>query len=126
MENQFNREEDFLKKLWDEQISEKPSADLKNKIMSRIESNKVLVKEYKPLIPETVWWLLIIFIATATGGLYFQSPEIHTNFSRFGIPQIKFTGIEFSKTMQYAVAFLALFFLHIPFLKRYMDQQYEV
>lgn len=132
MENQFNREEEFIKRLLNETVIEKPSADFKAKIMMRIESKKVSVKEYTPLISETVWWLLTIVLAIAIGGFYFQFSEIDAdfsgnfNFSGAGIPEINFPVIEFSRTTQYAVAFLALFFLQIPFLKRFLDRQYEV
>lgn len=132
MEEQFNREDEFLKKLLNEAITEKPSADFKSKIMRHIEADKSLIKAYKPLISERVWYLVAFAMVISTGWLYFQFSEISIDFSgnfdylKLEILQIQLPNIHLSRTMQYAVAFVALFFLQIPFLKRVIDKQYEV
>lgn len=131
MEKQFNREEEFLKKLLSEAVTEKPSADFKSRIMRRIEANKAPGKAYKPLISASIWYLVAIALLLAVGGLYFQFPEISIDFSgnfdylKLENFEINLPNIHLSRTVQYAVVFVALFFLQIPFLKRFMDKQYE-
>lgn len=130
MEKQFNHEEEFLRKLLKEAVIEKPSADFRSKIMMRIEAKKAPVKAYKPLISERNWYLVAIILVLAVGGIFFLV-ENSINFSgypeylRLEIPEINYPVIYLSKTMQYAFAFVALFFLQIPFLKKIIDRQYE-
>ncbi|AVR45723.1 hypothetical protein C7S20_10915 [Christiangramia fulva] len=129
MEKQFNREEELIKKLLNEAGTEKPSAAFKSNIMMNIEARKASVKEYKPLIPAVVWYVVVIAILLSVGALYFQFSELNIDLSgnfnlpKFEIPSMKLPDIEFSRTMQYGIAFVALFFLQIPFLKRFIDNQ---
>ena len=129
MEKQFNREEELIKKLLNEAGSEKPSANFKSRIMANIEAKKAPVKAYKPLIPRAAWYVVGIVLILAMGGLYFQFTDFSidlpgTSAMKFQIPKINLPNIHFSKTTQYAIAFVALFFLQIPFLKKYIDRQY--
>lgn len=132
MKNQFNHEEELLRKLLNEAVTEKPSVDFKSKIMMRIEANKAPVKAYKPLISTSVWYLVAIAFVLAVGGLYFKSSEISIDFTgnfdylKLEIFEINLPKIHLSKTMQYAFAFVALFFLQIPFLKKVINKQYDV
>ncbi len=132
MEKQFNREEKFLRKLLHEVVTEKPSADFKSKIMKHIEANKVPVKAYEPLISEGVWYIVATALVIGAGGFYIQFPNTIIDFSgnfdylKLDILEMHLPNIHLSRTMQYAVAFVALFFLQIPFLKRIIDKQYEV
>ncbi len=131
MEKDFNREEEFLIELLKEKLSEKPSVDFRNSVMMRIEANKASIKPYSPLISKTVWYLLAIAIVLAVGGLYYQSSGMNSSFSdtfefvNSELLNISFPKIYLSKTMQYAVAFVGLFLLQIPFLKKIMDRQYN-
>ncbi len=132
MKKQFNREEEFLRKVLNEAVIEKPSADFKSKIMRHIEANKVPVKSYEPLISERVSYIVAITVVLAAGGLYIQFSDTIINFSgnsdylKLEIPEINFPKIYLSRPMQYAFAFVALFFLQVPFLKKIIDRQYEV
>jgi len=131
MEERFNREEEFLRKLLYEAVTEKPSADFKSKIMRHIEADKTLVNAYEPLISERVWYLVAFAMVLTTGWLYFQFSEIsidlsgNFNYLKLEILEIRFPNIHLSRTIEFAVAFVALFFLQIPFLKRVIDKQYE-
>lgn len=129
MEKQFNREEELIKKLLNDSGTEQPSADFKNKIMMQIEAKKASVKTYKPLIPGFVWYAVGAVLVMAIGGLYMQYSDIsidlssNLEFPKFEFPKMNLPNIHFSRTMQYAIGFVALFFLQIPFLKKIMDNQ---
>lgn len=128
MEKQFNREEKLIKKLLNEAGTEQPSADFKSRIMQQIEAKQAQVKVYKPLIPMSVWYIVGVLMIVAMGALYYQYSGVDMDFFSFDLPKlsmpkINLPNLHFSRTMQYAIAFVALFFLQIPFLKRFMDNQ---
>ncbi|MDX1761706.1 MAG: hypothetical protein R3218_06085 [Christiangramia sp.] len=127
MEKQFNREDRLMKKLLNE-AGERPSVDFKSNILSRIESRKVEIKPYKPLISNSVWFVLAGVMISSMIGLYFINSDVSFNYDFdyeiFG--NINMPRIDLSQNMKYAVAFVALFFLQIPFLKRFIDREYQV
>lgn len=125
MEKQFNREEELMKKLLNEAGTESPSADFKNRLMMAIENRKAVIT-YKPLIPKFVWYIVAASLVLAVVTLYMMYADVSLSWSfDFRIPQfIELPSIRLSETMQYAIAFVALFFLQIPFLKRMVDRQY--
>lgn len=125
MEKQFNREEELMKKLLNEAGTESPSADFKNRLMMAIENRKAVIT-YKPLIPKFVWYIVAASLVLAVVTLYMMYADVSLSWSfDFRIPQfIELPSIRLSETMQYAIAFVALFFLQIPFLKKFMDRQY--
>lgn len=127
MEKQFNREEELMKKLLNEAGTESPSADFKNRLMMAIENRKAVIT-YKPLIPKFVWYIVAASLVLAVVTLYMMYADVSLSWSfDFRIPQfIELPSIRLSETMQYAIAFVALFFLQIPFLKRMVDRQYQL
>ncbi len=116
-----------MKKLLNEAGTESPSADFKNRLMMAIESSKAVIT-YKPLIPKFVWYIVAASLVLAVATLYMMYADVSLSWSfDFRIPQfIELPSIRLSQTMQYAIAFVALFFLQIPFLKRFMDRQYQL
>ncbi|MUP44194.1 hypothetical protein E0K83_00355 [Gramella sp. BOM4] len=128
MEKQFNREEEMMKKLLNDAGIKAPSADFKNRIMGIVEQRNVAISPYKPLIPKFVWFILAGCILSAVIGLYLMSANVSWNWSLdFRVPEfIEIPSIRLSETMQYAIAFIALFFLQIPFMKRFLDRQYQL
>lgn len=128
MEKQFSREDKLIKKLLNEAGTEKPSAELKSRIMMAVESRKAVVTPYTPLIPKFVWYIVTGVILSAVMGLYLMYTEVSFSWSfDFRMPRyIDMPNIRLSQTMQYAIAFIALFFLQVPFLKRFMDRQYQL
>lgn len=127
MEKQSNREEWLIRKLLNEAGTEKPSADLKGKIMMAVERKSTPMPEYKPLIPQFVWFVVIGGIILAIAGLYYMNSDLSIDLSaNFDIPKFSMPELHFSKTMQYAIAFVALFFLQVPFLKKFLDSQYRL
>lgn len=130
MEEKFDREEKFFKKLLNDAVTEKPSAGFKGKIMMHIEANKASVKAYKPLISKRDWYLVAITLLVAVGGIFFGLENSinfweNSDYLKLEIPEINFPKFYLSRTILYAFAFVALFFLQIPFLKKIIDRQYE-
>lgn len=127
MEKQFNREDELIRKLLHEAGTEKPSAAFKSRIMMAVENRKP-VTAYTPLIPKFVWYIVTGCLITAVGGLYIMYADVSLSWSfDFRLSDyIDLPGIRLSQTMQYAVGFIALFFLQVPFLKRFIDRQYQL
>lgn len=127
MEKQFNREDRLMKKLLDEAGSEKPSADFKRQIMAKLESRNAKIRPYKPLISRRVWMILAGLMLSSIAGLYIMNSDLSLSFEvNFGfLNALDIPQIDLSRTMQYAIAFVALFLLEVPLLKRFLDRQYE-
>ncbi|MBT8296504.1 MAG: hypothetical protein KJO51_08810 [Gramella sp.] len=128
MEKQFNREDRLMKKLLNEAGTETPSADFKSRIMRTVKHRNAEIKPYKPLISRS-GWLCIAVISTITfTGLYSLYSDISfSSYLNFKFPDlIDIPKLDLSRTMQYAIAFVALFFLQIPFLKRFLDREYQL
>ncbi|MCG9972993.1 hypothetical protein [Christiangramia crocea] len=126
MEKQFNREDKLMKKLLNEAGTESPSADFKSRIMMVVENRNATVKPYQPLIPKFMWYVVVTCLICSVAGLYVMYADISLSWSfDFKVPRyMDMPRIDLSRTMQYAIAFIALFFLEIPFLKRFVDRQY--
>ena len=127
MEKQFNREDRLMKKLLNEAGTDKPSADFKSRIMMKVEARNATVQPYEPLISKSVWIVLGGVLLASMAGLYVMNSDISFSYQlNFELPQLPdIPKISFSRTMQYAIAFVALFFLEVPFLKRFLDRQYQ-
>ena len=128
MEKQFNREDRLIKKLLNEAGTEKPSADFKSKIMMKVEARNVPIKPYAPLISKSVWFALGGVLIAAMIGLYIINSEQAFSFEyNFDyLNSVRIPAIDLSRTMQIAIAFIALFFLEVPFLKRFLDREYRL
>ncbi|MDX1544332.1 MAG: hypothetical protein R3214_10335 [Christiangramia sp.] len=126
MEKQFNREDKMMKRLLNEAGTQTPSADFKKRIMMTVENRNATVKPYQPLIPKFMWYIVAACLVSAVAGLYVMYADMALTWSfDFKIPTyLDMPRIDLSRTMQYAIAFVALFFLEIPFLKRFVDRQY--
>ncbi len=127
MEKQYNREEELVKKLLNEAGAEKPSADFKSRIMLAVEAKKP-IKAYQPLIPIFIWYILGGIMISSVAGLYFIYADMSFTWNiDLQIPKFPdVPRIDLSRTMQLAIAFIALFLLEVPFLKRFVDRQYGV
>ena len=128
MEKQFNKEDRLMKRLLNEAGTEKPSADFKNRIMMKVEARNTVIKPYEPLITRSGWWTIAAIVAVVMTGLFSLHSDISfTGYLDFEFPHLfDVPKINLSRTMQYAIAFVALFFLQIPFLKRFMDREYQL
>ena len=128
MEERFNREEELMKRLLQEAGTDTPSIDFKRKLMLKVEARNTEISPYKPLISKNGWIGIASMFALAMAGLFFMHADItfisQLNFEfphLFDLPQINL-----SRTMQYAIAFVALFFLQVPLLKRFLDREYQL
>ncbi|AVI51400.1 hypothetical protein C5O00_09540 [Pukyongia salina] len=126
MEEQFKKEDRILKKLISEAGTEKLGSNFNMKLMEQIEQRASERIQYQPLISKKGWVLLsIIFILPTL--LYFTIP-VELNGLPFDLPW-KSLGqmlpeFKISKVFMYGTIFLALFFLQIPLLKKYVEAKY--
>lgn len=128
MEERYNREDELMKSLLKEAGTEKPSSDFKSNIMMRLESRKTELSPYEPLISKPVWMILGGGMIASILALYLINTEYFFDYNldfEF-LSSVKLPSIDLSRTMQIAIAFVALFFLEVPFLKRFLDREYSI
>ena len=128
MEERFNREDELMKRLLQEAGAETPSIDFKRKLMLKVEARNIELSPYKPLISKNGWIGISAMFLVAMAGLFFLHADMtfisQLNFEfphLFDLPEINL-----SRTMQYAIGFVALFFLQVPLLKRFLDREYQL
>ena len=128
MEKQYN-EERLMRRLMKEAGVEEPSANFKNNIMEAIEGKHALSRVYQPLISPTGWMVTGVCVVISVGLLIWFS-GLHIDLSadlgftkNLKFPSIHLPELQLSRTMQYAIAFIALFFLQIPFLKNLITKE---
>lgn len=128
MEERYNREDELMKSLLKEAGTEKPSSDFKSNIMMRLESRKTELSPYEPLISKSVWMMLGGGMIASILALYLINTEyfFDYNLDFEYLSSVKLPSIDLSRTMQIAIAFVALFFLEVPFLKRFLDREYSI
>lgn len=118
-------EEEFFKKIIKEAGREKASLDLLGNVMSAIEAKKASSFVYKPLISKNVWIVLVLIISLSVFGLFLITTDFSMNWNFGFMSYISIPKINLSSTMLYAIGFVSLFFLQIPFLQNYMRNQYK-
>ncbi len=126
MKKQFNREDRLMKNLLHEAGVEQPSVNFRDRIMKTVEARGAEIQPYKPLISKQGWWSVAALSIIIFSGLF----SLYSGISFSGMLSIEIPHfpdilkIDLSRTMQYAIAFIALFFLEVPFLKRFLDREY--
>ena len=128
MEKPFNEKNDKLKHWMQELPLESPSSDFTSKVMGRIHAKSV-VTEYRPLISKTAWIIIGLLFLGALIWLYLNPSSNMLPQEQLSIldgVQFKnpFEALQLSRTTIYAIAFLALFMVQIPFLKRVVEKHY--
>lgn len=121
----LSREEMLTKKLLKEAGLEKPSLDFSANVIKAINAKRVVV-EYKPLISLQGRIIIFSLLIISMAGFYFINSDLQISlefkfFKALSLPSIP--TIEVSKTMSYAIGFVSLFLLQIPFLKGLMERQ---
>lgn len=123
MEKPYSSLEKATKKWVQEAGLEQPSAAFSANVMKAISEKKKISTAYQPLITKRGWLvvvgvfvlsvLLLLFIPTSEFSLFdsLQTPQLPA----FNNP---FDNWKVSKTFVYAIGFLLLFLVQIPFLKR--------
>lgn len=118
----LSNEEVLTRKLIKSAGLEKPSAAFSANVLKAIAAKKV-VREYKPLISVNVWIALAGVLVISMIGLYLLT-SAQTLTLEFGyLKGLEFPKLQLSRTMTYAIGFVALFFLQIPFLKGLLERQ---
>ena len=130
MEEPLNKQDKLLCDLLQESSLEKPSLDFSKSVMEKIQAKRATTV-YEPLISKKAWGLIALTFLITSVGLYFYPESNWIDLDR-GFLVEKLSGIttflpnvEISKTTLYAVVFLALFFIQIPFLKRFIEKKYD-
>ena len=129
MEEQYKNIDRLTEKLVKEAGIHKPSSNFLSNVMLAVEQKSVK-QAYQPLISRTTWLVIGILTVVLTLVLYIY-PFVELSFiSDLQLSeklnfQNPFSGIKFSKTTVYAVGFLGLFLIQIPFLKGLIEQRYS-
>ncbi len=122
MEKSHDKLEQITNKWVEEAGIEQPSANFVSNVMGVIDAKATRKQVYRPLISRKAW-LWVAAMAVASIALIYYLPEGQNSlFTNLEAPLLSFErpfqGVELSKTMIYAIGFLALFLVQIPFLKR--------
>jgi hypothetical protein len=140
MEKQYNDMDKFTHKLLQEAGLEKPSMGFTNSVMDVIISQVETQSIYRPLISKKSWGMVAIISLICLIALYFIPTQGGSILESFGISQkldlsfnlpnkdsldlsFNLPNLEISRTSIYAIGFMALFLIQIPFLKRYLESE---
>ena len=123
MENSPKEIEKLTQKWVQEAGLEQPSLDFVQKVMEAVDVSASKAKVYRPLISKRGWSLVAALFIVCVLAIYLLplgDAGYLTSIDLTNLPsiQIPFEGMTVSKPMLYAVGFLALFLVQIPFLKR--------
>ena len=126
MEEQFKKDDKILSELISEAGLDSPSLSFDDNVMRAIKEAEAKSIAYKPLIPKKIWVFITIGFAALLAVLIFSGPGepgIIKNLvgdTGFSIPEFSV-----SRIFIYAIAFLGLFLVQIPILKRQLiDRTY--
>ena len=128
MDKPSKKEELFIKKIVKEAGLSKPPFDFTQRVMTVISAQKATQSVYQPLISKRTWGIVavvatlcvfLIWMIPIENESYFSALKLHERL-QFSLPHF-----ELSKTLTYAIGFMALFLLQIPFLKNYLGKQYR-
>ncbi len=128
--------EEFAKKLIKDAQLESPSSNFVNKVMDAIEleTKRVKIKGYKPLISKWGWLIILLVVSFLCYFMLTGTPQSSTLLAKYSskfIDIIKainiFEGIQLSKMFTFSfVFFSALVVLQIFVIKNYFNKQYTV
>ena len=124
MEKPFRNIDEVTENIIKEGGLHQPSSMFLENVMQAVEAKKVVAKKYEPLVSTTGWvvfalalviCLLLLYAFPITSFSMAESWKLEEYLS-FGDV---FSEFKISKTVVYGIGFLALFFIQIPFLRRY-------
>ncbi|MEM7186805.1 MAG: hypothetical protein AAF466_09115 [Bacteroidota bacterium] len=123
MENTPENIEKLTNKWVAEAGIQQPSKGFARQVMDAIDAKSTVKQVYRPLISLKAWgWVAALIIGTWV--LLQYMPEGQQSFvsglETSDLPTVEhlFQNFKLSKTMVYAIGFMALFLVQIPFLKR--------
>jgi len=122
--------EEYTKKIVQEAGLDSPSSELMNNIMFAIEKQSISSRVYKPLISKNIWYVILVcaisFLLFVYLFLYQPSATIlNVNALYDFIFPSQILVISMSKTMLYCFAFLSLFLIEIPFIKYFIERNFQ-
>ena len=128
MEEPFNKQDRLVEQLLKELPLEKPSRDFTKNVMRHIE-HKVTRTAYRPLIPKHLWWFIGLVFAAGLYWLYLNPATSLVDMKSYGLMDASnwknpLENLQLPITAIYAISFMALFLIQIPFLKRLIDKSY--
>lgn len=131
MEKDEKRIEAFVDKLMANDTLEQPTLDFTDNVMSKVESiSNSIATVYKPLIPKSVWFVIIASFVALVGYIYLKEPVTSSgwldrfNLSNTAINPLENVAFNFSKTLMYAVVLLAIMVsIQVPLLKHYFNKR---
>ena len=119
------KEQLFIKNLIKGVGREKPSQEFFSNVMTGIEAKPKRVLVYEPLISTTTWMVLGVASVISIIGLIFLATDFSMNWNFSFMRYFSVPKLQISSTMLYAIVFLSLFLVQIPFLQKYMKNQYK-
>lgn len=129
MEKDEKRIEAVIDRLMANQTLEQPSLDFTDNVMFKVEAISAATV-YKPLIPKYIWFIIFGSFVALVGYIYFNDPLISNgwtdrfNFTNSSINPLQNVSFGFSKTLMYAMVFLAITVsIQIPLLKHYFSKR---
>jgi len=102
---------------------ERPSANFTNHVMDAIQARAQASKSYQPLISKRGWGVIAALAVITLFAVYvLPMGELNylngLDFSKVPTIENPFKNVHVSNTMLYGIAFMGLFLVQIPFLKR--------
>jgi hypothetical protein len=129
MENDEKKTEALIDKLLANKAIEHTSLDFTDNVMSKIGAISTATV-YKPLIPKPIWFIIIGSFLVLVGYIYIKEPLTSSGWlDRFNLSNISMNPLQkvsfaFSKTVMYAMVFLAITVsIQIPLLKYYFNKR---
>ncbi len=128
MEKPFNEKDTQLRNWMKELPMDAPSPDFTNKVMVRVIA-KNSATQFQPLISKGAWVVIGTLFGAALIWLYWNPATNLIPSDSFSLLEgvewrSPFKEIQLPKTAVYAIGFMALFLLQIPFLKKLIDKNY--
>jgi hypothetical protein len=119
--------EAIIDKLMSADSLEQPSLDFTDKVMSKVNAiSNSSVTMYKPLIPKSVWFVIVGAFIALVGYIYLNEPTTNSTWLdglEISNP-LENVSFNFSTTFMYAVVLLAIMLsIQVPFLKYYFNKR---
>jgi hypothetical protein len=129
MEKDEKKIEALIDKLMSADGLEEAPLDFTDNVMSKVEAISTATV-YKPLIPKSIWFIIIGSFVALVGYIYLKEPLTSSgwldrfNLSNISINPLQNVTFEFSTTLMYAFVLLAIMVsIQIPLLKHYFNKR---